>query len=119
MMSIARPTGCSPAFVWYQPPTFLICGNALRDARCTLIVLAVSLHSVTFQDAGMLPPTSVDGGSSTSAGSDVDRYFAVTQRTALLCTIWARPFSCLPVILTAVPRGTSLVWLAPVEELHR
>ena len=71
----------------------MICGKFARTARWTLIALGLRPFSTGY--AGV-------------AGLVVDRYCAVTQRTALSYTICIRAFFTTPVMLSAVPMPTSV-----------
>ena len=75
----------------------VICGNFARAARWTLIAFGLRPRS-TARQLGGIP-----------RGTDFERYLAVTQRTAFSKMICIRPFLTTPVILSLVPRGTSVI----------
>src|SRR5918997_624640 len=85
----------------------LIEGNRDRTARCTRTALGCSPRSTFCQLVGI------------PAGWVVDRYLAVTQRTALRKTIWARPFWVAPVTESRAPFLTSATVRASGPEVVR
>src|SRR4029453_3897584 len=97
MQSRARPCSWSGITDGRTPPYTVIWGNLARMARWTLIAFGLSPCSTARQLDGI------------ELGADFDRYLAVTQRTALSKMICIAPFLTTPVILSSVPRGTSVI----------
>src|SRR4029450_11231908 len=58
---------------------------------------------------GLRPRSTASQLDGIELGADFDRCVAVTQRTALSKMICIRPFLTTPVILSSVPRGTSVI----------
>src|SRR5687768_7593590 len=58
---------------------------------------------------GLRPLSTARQFDGTDPAADLERYLAVTQRTALSKMICIRPFLTTPVMLSLVPRGTSVI----------